>query len=185
MLLSRVSPGCCWNDCLSPSGSHGSLRPTTINPSVAVLPWCSKRAQNISLNTQLCPRFFSFHFKFTKAWIQLLTLFDSKAKGLNFCLFVLQVFLESGSESFNSIFLYFFFLSRVIEDDLPIIHFNFLTSVHFSLLNLVSFCDHRAYLLLSLPPGSGNTLSLSFTLKITKWKSTLPGQLNPFWWCHQ
>ena len=109
-------------------------------------------------------------------------LFDSKAKDLIFFCLFLQVFLESGSESFNNIFLNFFFflLSRVIEDGLPIIHFNLLTSVHFSLLNLVSFCDHHAYMLLSLSPGSRNILSLSLTLKITKWKSTLPGQLNRF-----
>ena len=87
-------------------------------------------------------------------------LFDSKAKDLIFFCLFLQVFLESGSESFNSIFLnlFFFLLSRVIEDGLSNIHFNFLTSVHFSLLNLVSFCNHRAYLLLPLPPEFRNIL---------------------------
>ena len=86
-------------------------------------------------------------------------LFDSKAKDLiffvcfcrSFSSQVLSLLIASSSISF-------FLLLRVIEDGLPIIHFSFLTSVHFSLLNLVSFCDHRAYLLLSLPRG----LEISF-----------------------
>lgn len=43
-------------------------------------------------------------------------LFDSKAKDLSFFCLFLQVFLESGSESFNSIFLNFFFFFAIKSD---------------------------------------------------------------------
>lgn len=162
-----VSPGDCWTDLLSPCFPQ-VFKVNYHQPNCSSAPCSWKRTQNVSFNTSngnvKSALAFSI-FKFTKDWVHIAHLFDSKTKDLIYVYIFLLVHLESSSESCHSIIIIFFYYYHQSQRWLACCTFQIRTAVCIHFTHSSKLLQSLYLFAASIAPGSWNAFHCHILLE--------------------